>query len=57
MNNSDTPQSQCPKCGKWIDDHDGFGVLAHDECGYCSHPSAQGNERGQMICDVCGDEL
>lgn len=52
----ETPQSQCPKCGKWVDDLDGFGVLAHtkpayaDGCGYCSHPSRDGG-----VCGICGD--
>jgi len=40
------PQSQCPGCQAWLDDCDGFGVLAHvkpyheDGCGYCTHPSS-----------------
>ncbi len=51
----ETPQSLCPNCGKWVDDLDGFGVLAHyepmeDACGYCSHPS-----RDAGICSICGD--
>jgi len=49
------PQMQCPSCGAWEDDFDGFGMLAHtkpayeDGCGYCSHP---GSTDG--ICDICG---
>ena len=53
----DVPQSQCPHCGAWVDDYDGFGVLAHcgpyypDACGYCSHPTSDGG-----VCGICGDE-
>jgi len=55
------PRAQCPGCGKWVDDHDGFGVLAHikptypDGCGYCSHPSRDGDDQGNMVCGICGD--
>lgn len=50
-------RTQCPECGAWVEDHDGFGVLAHtkpvypDGCGYCCHPSRDGG-----ICGICGDE-
>lgn len=47
---TDTPQTQCPKCGHWVDDHDGFGVLAHGTCGFCSHPSTLDG-----ICGICGE--
>ncbi len=46
--------SLCPKCGAWVPDFDGFGVLAHirpvhpDGCGYCSHPS-----RDDGVCGIC----
>ena len=43
------PLMQCPQCKEWMEDRDGFGVLAHEKCGYCSHPSITGEE-----CDVCG---
>lgn len=43
------PISVCPKCGALVEDLDGFGVLAHDECGYCSHFDVYGN-----ACRVCG---
>jgi len=43
------PQTQCPKCGAWVDDYDGFGVLAHPECGYCCHPSSTNG-----VCGICG---
>lgn len=41
-------QSLCPRCGEWVDDFDGFGVLAHAACGYCSHPSLTGG-----VCGIC----
>ena len=41
---------QCPKCVERVEDFDGFGVLAHDKCGYCSHPSRYGG-----VCGICGD--
>ncbi len=37
------PWVACPKCHVEVQDLDGFGVLVHEPCGYCSHP------------DVCGD--
>ncbi len=55
-NPEDLPETQCPKCGAWEVDHDGFGVLAHvgagyrKPCGYCSHPS-----RDDGVCGICGD--
>lgn len=45
--------SACPKCGAWVPDYDGFGVLAHlgpTGCGYCSHPS-----RDDGKCGICGE--
>lgn len=51
------PRTQCPECGAWVADHDGFGVLAHtkpaykDGCGYCSHPTRDGG-----VCGICGDD-
>lgn len=42
-------QTFCPKCGKPVEDLDGFGVLIHDECGYCSHPDVYGD-----VCRACG---
>lgn len=47
------PQSQCPKCRGWQDDYDGFGVLHCEACGYCAHPSASGDDAGNMVCDIC----
>lgn len=47
-----TPESQCPKCREWVPDYDGFGVLAHGACGFCSHPSQTGG-----ICDVCKEDI
>ena len=52
----DVPDAPCPRCGEWVPDHDGFGVLAHvgptyeHPCGYCSHPSRDGG-----ACGICGD--
>ncbi len=52
----ETPKAQCPRCGVWVNDFDGFGVLAHtkpaysDGCGYCSHPS-----RDDGVCGICGE--
>jgi len=53
----DPPLSQCPKCREWITDLDGFGVVVHGACGYCSHASVNGDVCGLcggMACDVCG---
>lgn len=53
------PLAPCPKCGAWVEDHDGFGVLAHikpayaDGCGHCSHPSRDGDGHGGWICGIC----
>lgn len=44
-----TPGTQCPKCLKWQDDFDGFGVLKCEHCDYCSHPSITDG-----ICGLCG---
>jgi len=50
-----TPRTQqCPNCGEWLPDHDGFGVLRHEECGYCKHPTWDGQENGTMKCSLCG---
>lgn len=46
------PEMQCPQCGGWIPDYDGFGVLYHALCGYCTHPSIIDN-----VCDCCGQIL
>jgi hypothetical protein len=52
------PDAQCPRCGAWVPDHDGFGVLAHikpayrDGCGYCSHPSIDDG-----VCGICGQTV
>ena len=53
----DMPESRCPGCGVWLADFDGFGVLAHvkpayaDGCGYCSHPSRDGDGKGNWVCE------
>ena len=55
------PTAPCPRCGAEVEDYDGFGVLAHvqpyhaDGCGYCSHPSRDGDGMGGMVCGICGD--
>lgn len=49
------PAMQCPQCGRWEPDYDGFGMLAHlypayqHGCGYCSHPN-----RTDGVCGMCG---
>lgn len=48
------PKTACPNCGQWVDDFDGFGVLTHEECGYCSHPASLINDDGTLTCEVCG---
>ena len=52
----DFPRTQCPKCGEWVEDADGFGVLRHEKCGYCAHPSCHGTTDG-WVCDVCGAKV
>jgi hypothetical protein len=47
---ADVPLTQCPRCKQRIEDHDGFGVLYHEACGYCVHAS-----RTNSVCDFCGD--
>lgn len=50
MTENEAPdQSLCPKCGEWVDDWDGFGVLFHEACGYCAHSSVTGG-----VCELCG---
>lgn len=56
----ETPEAQCPRCGEWVPDFDGFGVLAHATdaepvrwC--CSHPTRDGDGKGNMVCGICGD--
>ena len=44
----------CPDCGEWVEDFDGFRVLIHEACGYCSHPDSLVNEDGTCTCEVCG---
>lgn len=42
------PTLTCPQCGDTQTDMDGFGFLACDVCGYCTHPSLTGG-----ICEIC----
>jgi len=46
----EVPDALCPKCGAWVPDFDGFGVLSHAACGYCKHPS-----RDNGVCGICGE--
>lgn len=54
MTTDEMPKTQCPQCLAWVEDFDGFGVLAHlprdhaDGCGYCSHPAIDDD-----VCGVC----
>ena len=41
---------QCPGCGRWMEDCDGFGVLYDPQCGYCEHADRNGG-----VCTFCGD--
>ncbi len=45
----DINESCCPQCGAWVVDLDGFGVLRHEACGWCAHPSVTGG-----LCGLCG---
>ena len=52
------PTMTCPKCDEELPDFDGFGVLAHEACGYCTHPSYDtidgGYEPATWRCTICG---
>jgi rubrerythrin len=43
---------QCPSCGAWLEDFDGFGFIACEKCGNCSHVSVTDGK-----CDLCGKEV
>lgn len=45
----ETTDFPCPSCGTWYRDVGGFGVIACDVCGWCSHPTMTGYR-----CDACG---
>ena len=51
----DQPQIQCPSCGEWEDDFDGF-MVAHTKpaykngCGWCGHAA-----RSNTVCEYCGE--
>lgn len=47
----DYPLLVCPKCGVSDNDFDGFGFIACESCGYCTHPSRDGG-----TCSICGDQ-
>lgn len=42
---------QCPRCRRWMEDLDGFGVLFDPQCGYCQHADRYGG-----VCTACGDD-
>ena len=45
---------ECPRCGAEQEDFDGFGVLYCESCKYCTHPSSDGDGKGNMVCGICG---
>ena len=49
------PDVECPKCGEWQQDFDGFGVQKCASCDYCRHPSISLKLDG-MRCDLCGKQ-
>jgi hypothetical protein len=49
---TDLPTMTCPKCKAITDDHDGFGVLHCEACGYCIHASIT-----EGVCDLCGQAV
>jgi hypothetical protein len=57
----DQPTMTCPQCKREEPDFDGFGMLSHTKpayehgCGYCSHPTRDGDGDGNMVCGICGD--
>jgi ribosomal protein L37AE/L43A len=61
INEEAMPEMKCPRCGRLEPDFDGFGMLAHTKpafehgCGYCSHPSCDGDGNGNWICGICGE--
>lgn len=46
------PTMRCPRCGQLEPDMDGFGMLAHAPCGYCTHPSITDG-----VCGICEVEI
>ena len=51
MTEIDYPIMTCPVCGHEETDYDGFGCLACEKCGWCSHPAYNGG-----VCGICGKE-
>jgi hypothetical protein len=45
------PWIECPRCHDSTKDMDGFGFLACDKCGYCTHPCSSGDP---LTCGICG---
>lgn len=52
---TDDDASPCPRCGEWVNGTHELGVLRHEACGYCAHPSRSGTEPGAWRCDICDD--
>jgi len=52
-NPDDEVRISCPKCGAEQLDLDGFGLVACPECGFCTHPSADSDAHGRMVCGIC----
>lgn len=46
------PEGLCPRCGKLVPATE-FGVLRHEACGYCQHPSRRLID-GWWVCEICG---
>lgn len=44
------PTAICPRCGAELPDYDWFGVIYHEDCGYCMHATRTGG-----VCDFCGE--
>lgn len=53
--------SLCPRCGEWVPGEYEFGVLRHEACGWCAHPTLSVVKTLGVIgvvafvCDLCGD--
>lgn len=61
LTRNDQPTMTCPRCGWETEDFDGVEFVAHvapmpNACGYCRHPSRDGDGNGNMVCGICGDK-
>lgn len=53
----DDADAPCPKCDAWVSGAGEFGVVRHEACGYCAHPSRDFDDtRSVWTCALCGDE-